>query len=110
LFLLCPLSFHLWFKTYVRFVKILLVILMRVSFNVQTLLATWRIYNMESLCPRKWYISPFFYSHVHTMFGSFLPPSPTPSLTSPPPPSAPTPSIPGGNYFALISNFVEDRV
>jgi hypothetical protein len=42
---------------------------------------------------------------VHTMFGSFLPPT-TPlrsspcTLTSPP-----TPSIPSRNYFALISNF-----
>jgi hypothetical protein len=27
-----------------------------------------------------------FYSYVHTMFGSFLPPSPTPSLTPPPAP------------------------
>jgi hypothetical protein len=26
--------------------------------------------------------NPFFYSYVHTMFGSFLPPSPTPSLTT----------------------------
>jgi hypothetical protein len=38
-----------------------------------------------------------FYSYVHTMFGSFLSPSPNPSL-------------PGRNYFALISNFVEERV
>jgi hypothetical protein len=29
----------------------------------------------------------FFYPYVHTMFGSFLPLSPTPSLTPPPPPS-----------------------
>jgi hypothetical protein len=39
----------------------------------------------------------FFYSYVHTSLGSFLPP-------------APTPSIPGRNYFALISNFAEERV
>jgi hypothetical protein len=32
-----------------------------------------------------------FYSCVHTMFGSFLPPSPTPSLTPQPPPSTPPP-------------------
>jgi hypothetical protein len=42
-----------------------------------------------------WFISPRF---------------PTSSLTPPPPPSAPIPSIPGKNYFALISNFVEERV
>jgi hypothetical protein len=40
------------------------------------------------------------------MFGSFLPSSPTPSLT----PLSLTPSIPGRNYFALISNFVVERV
>jgi hypothetical protein len=43
-----------------------------------------------------------FYSYVHTMFGSFLPSSPTPSLTSSLSPSSP--SIPSRNYFALISN------
>jgi hypothetical protein len=45
-----------------------------------------------------------FYSYVHTMFGSFLPPSPL--LL---PPSHPS-SLPSRNYFALISNFVEERV
>jgi hypothetical protein len=44
-----------------------------------------------------------FYSYVHTTFGSFLPPSPTLSLSLSPP-------LPGRNYFALISNFVEERV
>jgi hypothetical protein len=39
------------------------------------------------------------YSYVHTMFGSFLPPSPC----SLPYPS--NPSLPGRNYFALISSF-----
>jgi hypothetical protein len=40
------------------------------------------------------------------------PPAPTPSLTthSTPSFSSPTPSIPSRNYFALISNFVEERV
>jgi hypothetical protein len=52
----------------------------------------------------------FFYSYVHTMFGSFLPPSPTPSLTLRPLPLPPTPLLPSKNYFALISNFVEERV
>jgi hypothetical protein len=41
---------------------------------------------------------------MHAMFGSFLPLPPTPSFFSP------TPSLPGRNYFALISNFVEERV
>jgi hypothetical protein len=49
------------------------------------------------------FIYLFIYSYVHTMFGSFLP-------TSPAPPCPLTPSIPSRNYFALISNFVEDRV
>jgi hypothetical protein len=51
----------------------------------------------------------YYYSYVHTMLGTFLPPAPTPSLTthSTPSLSPPTPSIPGRNYFALISNFVE---
>jgi hypothetical protein len=31
-------------------------------------------------------------------------------ISPPPPPSSPTPSIPSRNYFALISNFVEERV
>jgi hypothetical protein len=44
----------------------------------------------------------FNYSYVHTMFRSFLPPSPNPLPT--------TPSIPSRNYSALISNFVEERV
>jgi hypothetical protein len=52
-----------------------------------------------------------FYSYVHTVLESFLPPAPTPSLTTHPIPSLPpTPSIPSRNYFALISNFVEERV
>jgi hypothetical protein len=59
------------------------------------------------------YFFKFFnYSYVHTMLGSFLPPAPTPSLTthSAPSLSSPTPSIPDRNYFALISNFVVERV
>jgi hypothetical protein len=53
----------------------------------------------------------FYYSYVHTMLGSFLPPDPTPSLTTHYTPSlSSTPLIPGRNYFALISNFVEERV
>jgi hypothetical protein len=38
------------------------------------------------------------------MVWDIFPPAPTHSL------SHPTPSIPGRNYFALISNFVEERV
>jgi hypothetical protein len=52
----------------------------------------------------------FYYSYVHTMFGSFLSPSPIPSLKSPPLPSPPTPLLACRNYFALISNFVEERL
>jgi hypothetical protein len=54
-----------------------------------------------------------FYSYVHIMFDSFLPPShhtlpyptPTPSLTPPP-----YHWLPGRNDSALIFNFVEERV
>jgi hypothetical protein len=54
----------------------------------------------------------FNYSYVHTILGSFLPPAPIPSLTTHHTSSLSplTPSIPGTNYFALISNFVEERV
>jgi hypothetical protein len=56
---------------------------------------------------KKWsfyyFIIYIFYSYLHTMFGSFLPPSP-------PIPSFSPPSLPGRNYFALISNFVEERI
>jgi hypothetical protein len=40
---------------------------------------------------------------------SFLCPHPS-FTTHPPPPLPPTPSIPSRNYFALISNFVKERV
>jgi hypothetical protein len=53
----------------------------------------------------------FFYSYVHTMFGSLLPSPPTLSLTTHLVPSlSPQPPPPGRNYFTLISNFVEERV
>jgi hypothetical protein len=53
----------------------------------------------------------FYYSYVHTRLESFLPHAPTPSLTThSTPPSPPTPSIYSRNYFALISNFVEERI
>jgi hypothetical protein len=45
----------------------------------------------------------FVYSHVHTLFGSFLPPNPAPSLSFPPP------LLPGRICSALISNFVEEK-
>jgi hypothetical protein len=45
------------------------------------------------------------------MFGSFLPPFPTPSLTySTPSLFLPFHSLPGRNYFAFISNFVEESI
>jgi hypothetical protein len=43
------------------------------------------------------------------MFGSFLSPSHTSSFLSHPFPLPATPWIPGRNYFALISNFVEEK-
>jgi hypothetical protein len=52
----------------------------------------------------------FYYSYVHTRLGSFLPPAPTPSLTTHSAPSLSPHSIPSRNYFALISNFVVERV
>jgi hypothetical protein len=47
---------------------------------------------------------------VHTRIGSFLPTAPTPSLTTHSAPSLSPPSIPSRNYFALIANFVVERV
>jgi hypothetical protein len=47
---------------------------------------------------------------VHTRLGSFLPPAPTPSLTTHSTPSRSPPSIPSRNYFALISNFVVESI
>jgi hypothetical protein len=45
------------------------------------------------------------------MLGSFLPSAPTPSLSTYSSPFlSPHPLDPGRNYFALISNFVEERV
>jgi hypothetical protein len=54
----------------------------------------------------------FYYSYMHTRLGSFLPPCPHPLPYHPlcPLRLLSTLSIPGGNYFALISNFVEERV
>jgi hypothetical protein len=45
------------------------------------------------------YLKFLFYSYVHTVFGSFLPPSPRPLLSSPTTPSLtpPYPSLPGRN-------------
>jgi hypothetical protein len=52
----------------------------------------------------------FYYSYVHTRIGLFLPTDPTPSLTTHSVPSLSPLSIPSRNYFALISNFVVERV
>jgi hypothetical protein len=59
--------------------------------------------------------SLFFYCFIIHMgiqgLGPFSPlPPPPPLPPTPPPLSPPTPSIPSRNYFALISNFVEERV
>jgi hypothetical protein len=57
------------------------------------------------------FVFSFFYSYVLTMFELFLPLSPHPSFTYPTPSLFPfIPSLPGRNYFALISNFVEERI
>jgi hypothetical protein len=67
-------------------------------------------------------IFPWFYNAIPSSFFLFIcayivwvisPPSPTPSLTLLSSPPSLTPSylsLPGRNYFALISNFVEERV
>jgi hypothetical protein len=51
-----------------------------------------------------------FYSYVHTMFGSFLHTYPTPSFVPHPFHYPPSPLLQCSNYFAPISNFVEERV
>jgi hypothetical protein len=57
------------------------------------------------------FFSFFFYSYVHKMFGSFVSPLLHPHPYTPPPSlSPPALSLPGRNYFALISNFVEETV
>jgi hypothetical protein len=45
----------------------------------------------------------FFYSHVHTLFMSFLPLSPSPTLSPLPP------SVPGRSRSAFITSFVEEK-
>jgi hypothetical protein len=55
----------------------------------------------------------FYYSYEHTniRLGSFLPLAPNPSLTTHSTLSlSPQPLNTQQNYFALISNFVEERV
>jgi hypothetical protein len=47
----------------------------------------------------------FIYSHVHTLFESFLPPTPYPF----PLPHTPPPLLPGRICSALISNFVKEK-
>jgi hypothetical protein len=46
------------------------------------------------------YFFKFIYSHVHTLFGSFLLPAPLPHAF---------PSVPGRYCSALITNFVEEK-
>jgi hypothetical protein len=64
-------------------------------------------YMCEKYMPTFFY---FFYSYVHTMFESFLPPPPHLLPFHRLLPLLPTPLLPSRNYFALISNFVEERV
>jgi hypothetical protein len=71
------------------------------------------MFKKESFLQRPFlfFLILFYYSYVHTRLGSFLPPASTPSLTTHSIPSlSPNPSIPHRNYFALISNFVVERV
>jgi hypothetical protein len=53
----------------------------------------------------------FYLIHICIQCFSHFSPFPHP-LLHPPTPSLflPTPSLPGRNYFALISNFVEERL
>jgi hypothetical protein len=67
----------------------------------------------EKMEEPEWEILFFsFFIHMCIQYlGHFSPLLPLPPLPpTPPPPSPPTPSIPSRNYFALISNFVEERV
>jgi hypothetical protein len=54
----------------------------------------------------------FYYSYVHTRLGSFLPPAPTPSLTthSAPSLSPSPPQYPAETILPFFSNFVVERV
>jgi hypothetical protein len=56
------------------------------------------------------FMAIFFISFIHMCIqclGHFSPLPPTASLSPVPSLSPPTPSLPGRNYFALTSNFVE---
>jgi hypothetical protein len=54
----------------------------------------------------------FYFIHMCIHLGHFSSlPSPSPPPSHPHPlPLTPTPSLPSRNYFALISNFVEERI
>jgi hypothetical protein len=58
------------------------------------------------------YLFIFSFSHMCIQcLGHFSPFPPAPSFTYPTPSlSPPTPLLPGRNYFALMSNFVEEKV
>jgi hypothetical protein len=59
------------------------------------------------------YSQNLFFSSVHMCIqclGHFSSLHPAPSLTPCPLPLSPTTSLPGRNYFTLISKFVEERV
>jgi hypothetical protein len=73
------------------------------------------IYNLQTEKHTKHKFINFFYCFIIHMcmqcLGHFSPLHPPPPLDPLHPLSLPpTPSIPGRNYFALISNFVEERV
>jgi hypothetical protein len=59
-------------------------------------------WNLWSSCPT-FFLLLFFYSHVHTLFGSFLPPSPLPHHL--PPSSLSSRQV----LFCFITSFVEEK-
>jgi hypothetical protein len=89
-------------------------------FFLSNLLPVYLFFNCFIICmcsaPKCFnHFTLFFYCFViHTCIqglGHFSPlPPPPPLPPTPPLPLPPTPSIPSRNYFALISNFVVERV
>jgi hypothetical protein len=109
-----------WGWNYVCYHSVLVLIGMWwfLSFSCLSCLRVWLCAAQSMLCST---FLPFlllffyFYCFIFHMciqclghFSPLAPPHPLPP--TPPPPSSPTPSIPGRNYFALISNFVEEHI